>query len=120
MLKMRIWVQKSASIQPQTGVLEDRSEWSPAQRPPPGAGLQYQLLFGFLLADLNTAGDMRVPGVPFHLFSFTVYTYISCSPLRFSFRSDAVSLSLRGEPPLPSDLEDNAALASLRFRKRAL
>ena len=30
------------------------------------------------------------------------------------------SLSLRGEPPLPSDLEDNAALASLRFRKRAL
>ena len=74
-----------------------------------------ELLFGFLLADLNTAGDMRVPGVPFHLFSFTVYTYISCSPLRFSFRSDAVSLSLRGEPPLPSDLEDNAALASLRF-----
>ena len=88
--------------------------------PPPGAGLQYQLLFGFLLADLNTAGDMRISGVPFPIFSFTVYTYISCSPLRFSFRSDAVSLSLRGEPPLPSDLEDNAALASLRFRKRAL
>ena len=83
--------------------------------PPPGAGLQYQLLFGFLLADLNTAGDMRISGVPFPIFSFTVYTYISCSPLRFSFRSDAVSLSLRGEPPLPSDLEDNAALASLRF-----
>ena len=77
--------------------------------PPPGAGLQYQLLFGFLLADLNTAGDMRISGVPFPIFSFTVYTYISCSPLRFSFRSDAVSLSLRGEPPLPSDLEDNAA-----------
>ena len=93
---MYIWVQKSASIQTQTG-------------------LQYQLLFGFLLADLNTAGDMRISGVPFPIFSITVCTYISCSPLRFSFRSDAVSLSLRGEPPLPSDLEDNAALASLRF-----